>query len=159
MSVRKWIHQLQERKNILDLYESHPGMDNLVDDWNSFRKNYSDDVKMQELLDRAEQIYRDKDIGQFISVMQQARQHAQRLAMAKESDASAKVESETNMNEKAVSKSQQRAAGIALAAKRGEIPKSELRGASKEMAKMSTKDLEDFASTEHKGLPKKVKKK
>lgn len=64
-----------------------------------------------------------------------------------------------DLDEKSVSKAQQRAAGIALAAKRGEMPKSELRGASKEMAKMSIKDLEDFASTKHKGLPKKVKKK
>lgn len=61
------------------------------------------------------------------------------------------------VSEKSVSKSQQRAAGIALAAKRGDMPKSKLKGASKEMSKMSTKDLEDFAKTKHKGLPKKVK--
>ena len=59
--------------------------------------------------------------------------------------------------EKAVSKDQQRAAGIALAAKRGEIPKSELQDASKEMMKMSTKELEKFAGTKHKGLPEKKK--
>ena len=58
--------------------------------------------------------------------------------------------------EKAVSKSQQRAAGIALAVKRGELPKSMLTGASKEMFKMSEKDLEDFAKTKHNKLPKKV---
>jgi|SaaInl3SG_22_DNA_1037383.scaffolds.fasta_scaffold80136_1 hypothetical protein len=59
------------------------------------------------------------------------------------------------LTEKSVSKSQQRAAGIALAAKKGDIPKSKLQGASKEMAKMSKNDLEDFAKTKHKGLPSK----
>lgn len=59
------------------------------------------------------------------------------------------------LSEKAVSKSQQQAAGAALAAKRGETPKSELQGAAKEMAKMSKSDLEDIAGTKHKGLPDK----
>jgi hypothetical protein len=48
--------------------------------------------------------------------------------------------------------------GIALSAKRGDIPKSELKGASKEMVKMSEKNLKDFASTKHKGLPEKKTK-
>jgi cytochrome oxidase Cu insertion factor (SCO1/SenC/PrrC family) len=60
------------------------------------------------------------------------------------------------LDEKAVSKAQQQAAGAALAAKRGEAPKSELQPASKEMMKMSTKELEKFAGTKHKGLPKHV---
>jgi len=60
-----------------------------------------------------------------------------------------------SIEEKAVSKSQQQAAGAALAAKRGDAPKSSLQGASKEMMKMSTKELEKFAGTKHKGLPKK----
>ena len=56
----------------------------------------------------------------------------------------------------AKSKSQQMAAGAALAAKRGEMKKSELKGASKEMAKsMSKKELEDLASTKRKNLPSK----
>jgi hypothetical protein len=56
--------------------------------------------------------------------------------------------------EKAVSKAQQQAAGIALAAKKsGKTPAG--KGASAEMAKMSTKELEKFAGTKHKGLPKK----
>jgi len=59
------------------------------------------------------------------------------------------------LEEKAVSKDQQRAAGAALAAKRGDAPKSKLKGASKEMMKMSTKELEKFAGTKHKGLPEK----
>jgi hypothetical protein len=62
------------------------------------------------------------------------------------------------VNEKAVSKSQRAAAGIAHAAKKGDIPKSELRGASKEMAKMPSGELEKFAKTKEKGLPEKKKK-
>jgi hypothetical protein len=59
---------------------------------------------------------------------------------------------ESVIAEKAVSKSQQKAAGAALAAKRGE---GKAVGASKEMMKMSTKELEKFAGTKHKGLPEK----
>jgi hypothetical protein len=56
----------------------------------------------------------------------------------------------------AKSKKQQMAAGAALAAKRGEKSKSSLKGASKSMAKsMSKKQLEDFAGTKRKSLPKK----
>jgi hypothetical protein len=56
----------------------------------------------------------------------------------------------------ATSKAQQKAAGAALAAKRGEQPKSKLKGASKQMEKsMSEKQLDDFASTKRKGLPNK----
>ena len=52
------------------------------------------------------------------------------------------------------SKAQQRAAGAALSAKRGETKASALKGASKEMAEsMTEKELEDLASTSHKGLP------
>lgn len=54
----------------------------------------------------------------------------------------------------ATSRAQQKAAGAALAAKRGEIKKSELVGASKEMYEsMTEKQLEEFAETKHKGLP------
>jgi hypothetical protein len=57
----------------------------------------------------------------------------------------------------AKSKAQQKAAGAALAAKRGEIKTGELKGASKEMEKsMSEKQLEDFASTKRKGKPEHV---
>jgi hypothetical protein len=56
----------------------------------------------------------------------------------------------------AKSKKQQMAAGAALAAKRGERSKSSLKGASRQMAKsMTKKQLEDFASTKRKGLPRK----
>jgi Protein of unknwon function (DUF3008) len=61
------------------------------------------------------------------------------------------------MAEKAVSQAQRKAAGIAYAASKGDIPKSELRGASKEMAKMPAGELKKFAKTKEKGLPEKVK--
>ena len=48
------------------------------------------------------------------------------------------------------SKAQQKAAGAALAAKRGDMKKSALKGASKEM--------EELASTRHKGKPEHVPK-
>lgn len=66
-----------------------------------------------------------------------------------------KMAAESELDEKAVSQAQRKAAGIAYAAKKGEIPKSELRGASKEMSKMDTKELKKFASTKEKGLPEK----
>ncbi len=56
----------------------------------------------------------------------------------------------------AVSKAQQKAAGAALSAKRGETRVSELKGAAREMYdSMTEKQLEDFASTDRKGLPEK----
>lgn len=59
----------------------------------------------------------------------------------------------------AKSKAQQKAAGAALSAKRGETKKGELKGASREMFEsMSEKQLEDFAETKRKGLPEKVDK-
>ena len=61
--------------------------------------------------------------------------------------------------EKAVSKKQRRAAGIAHAAQKGEIPKKELRGASKEMSKMPGGELKKFAKTKETGLPEKAKDK
>lgn len=54
------------------------------------------------------------------------------------------------------SKKQQMAAGAALSAKRGETPKSKLKGASKQMSEsMSEKQLSDIASTSRKKLPTK----
>jgi hypothetical protein len=73
-------------------------------------------------------------------------------------DGKVEVTKEGEVTEKAVSRKQQRAMAMALKAKQGEMPKSKLKGSSKEMFKMSEKDLEDFASTKHKGLPNEVKK-
>jgi len=59
----------------------------------------------------------------------------------------------------AKSTAQQKAAGAALSAKRGDSPKSTLKGASKQMIEsMSEKQLEDFAHTRRKGKPEHVAK-
>jgi hypothetical protein len=56
----------------------------------------------------------------------------------------------------AKSKRQQMAAGAALSAKRGERPIASLKGASREMVdSMSEKQLEEFAHTKRKSLPRK----
>lgn len=57
----------------------------------------------------------------------------------------------------AKSKAQQRAAGAALSAKRGDQKVGNLKGASKEMYEsMSEKQLEDFAAIKRKGKPERV---
>ncbi|MTH36518.1 DUF3008 family protein [Paracoccus limosus] len=54
----------------------------------------------------------------------------------------------------AKSKAQQKAAGAALAAKRGETPKGDLREPSKQMYdSMTEKELEELAATKRKGKP------
>ncbi len=59
----------------------------------------------------------------------------------------------------AKSKAQQHAAGAALSAKRGDTPKSELKGASKYMEdSMTEKELEKMASGSTKGKPEHVKR-
>jgi len=63
---------------------------------------------------------------------------------------------ESEVTEKSVSKQQQKLMGLALSVKKGDTPKSKVSKTVKDLAKdMSKKDLEDFASTKHKGLPKK----
>jgi hypothetical protein len=60
----------------------------------------------------------------------------------------------------AKSKAQQKAAGAALSAKRGDTPKSKLKGPSKKMAEsMNEKQLEDFAKGSRKGKPAHAAKK
>jgi hypothetical protein len=57
----------------------------------------------------------------------------------------------------AKSKAQQKAAGAALSAKRGETAKSALKGASREMEdSMSERQLEELASTPRKGKPERA---
>jgi hypothetical protein len=54
----------------------------------------------------------------------------------------------------AKSQAQQKAAGAALSAKRGDTKVGKLRGASKSMYKsMTEKELDDLASTKRKGKP------
>lgn len=56
----------------------------------------------------------------------------------------------------AKSKQQQKAAGMALSAKRGETDPSKLKGAAREMYEsMSESELEEFAETKRKDLPEK----
>lgn len=54
----------------------------------------------------------------------------------------------------AKSKAQQKAAGAALSAKRGDTPKKALKGAAKDMeGSMTEKELHDLAATKRKGKP------
>jgi hypothetical protein len=91
-----------------------------------------------------------------------ALQQAGREGASKEKMASIRAKhdklDEVDLDEKAVSRAQRAAAGIARAAQKGDIPKSELRGASKEMARMPAGELKKFAKTKEKSLPQKVKK-
>jgi hypothetical protein len=58
------------------------------------------------------------------------------------------------------SKKQQKAAGAALSAKRGQRPKSLLKGASRQMASsMSEGQLRKLAKTRRKNLPKRASRK
>ena len=58
----------------------------------------------------------------------------------------------------AKSAAQQKAAGAALSAKRGDTPKSKLKGASKSMMSMSEGELEKMAHTKRKGKPEHASK-
>jgi hypothetical protein len=59
----------------------------------------------------------------------------------------------------AKSAAQQKAAGAALSSKRGDTPKSKLKGASQQMAEsMTEKELEELAHTKRKGKPEHVTK-
>lgn len=54
----------------------------------------------------------------------------------------------------AKSQAQQKAAGAALAAKRGEVPKTRLKGASREMYEtMTEKELDELATVKRSKLP------
>ena len=77
--------------------------------------------------------------------------------MDDDSDNDRKMMSDGEIEEKSVSQQQQKLMGLALSVKKGDTPKSKVSNKIKKVAKsMSKKDLEDFASTKHKGLPKKV---
>jgi len=59
---------------------------------------------------------------------------------------------ETEISEKAVSKKQQEFFGVVRAMQKGKLPKKGKAGEAAD--EMSKKDVKDFASTKHKGLPK-----
>jgi DNA uptake protein ComE-like DNA-binding protein len=64
---------------------------------------------------------------------------------------------EAYLEEKAVSEQQQKLFGLALAYKRGEVPKSKVSKQVIELAdSMSEKELIKYASTKHEGIPKRV---
>ena len=68
-----------------------------------------------------------------------------------------KMEESKQIKEVAKSKEQQRLFGMAHAVQKGELSPSKVGGAVKKIAKtVKPKDVEDFASTKHKGLPEKV---
>jgi len=72
----------------------------------------------------------------------------------KNPDGTATITKEGEMTEKAVSQKQQEFFGVVRAMQKGKLPK---KGKAGEAAKdMTKKDVKDFASTKHKGLPKKV---
>lgn len=57
-----------------------------------------------------------------------------------------------------VSKQQQKFMGLVHAVQKGDVPKSAISKKAQQVAKdMNPKDVKDFASTKHKGLPKKIK--
>ena len=64
---------------------------------------------------------------------------------------------EETLNEKAVSKKQQKFMGMVRAAQKGEGASSP--EVAKVASSMKKKDVKDFASTKHKGLPEKKKEK
>lgn len=110
------------------------------------RKKIIDEKKMDPAGQEDGDIDNDGDVDKSDNYL-----HNRRKAIRK-----AMKESISLISEKAKSEAQQKAAGIALAVKRGDMPKSALQGASAAMYKMSEKDLEDFARTKHKGIPEKV---
>jgi hypothetical protein len=70
------------------------------------------------------------------------------------------MEENKNIDEKAVSKKQQKFMGMVHAVQKGELSPDKVGGDVADTAKsMKPKDAEDFASTKHKGLPEKVKPK
>jgi hypothetical protein len=67
------------------------------------------------------------------------------------------IKNNNGLDEKSVSKAQQRFMGMVHALQKGELKSSEVgAGVEKAAASMSDKDAEDFASTKHKGLPEKI---
>ena len=79
----------------------------------------------------------------------------QAMAMLKKAGYQVSKDGEQELDEKAVSKKQQKFMGMVHAAQEGEKPASE--EVAKTAKSMGKKDAEDFAATKHKGLPEKKK--
>jgi|TARA_Y100000004_G_scaffold156017_1_gene180864 uncharacterized protein YccT (UPF0319 family) len=84
---------------------------------------------------------------QTVEVMPQVKDGAGKLMGVKEE----------TLNEKSVSKAQQKFMGMVRAAQKGEGASSP--EVAKVASSMKKKDVKDFASTKHKGLPEKKKEK
>jgi hypothetical protein len=77
--------------------------------------------------------------------------------MDDDSDNNRKMMGEKQLEEKAVSKQQQKFMGLVKAYKEGDVDSSEVTKKVKDAAKsMTKKEVDKFAGTKHKGLPKKV---
>jgi hypothetical protein len=115
--------------------------------------------ELQDILDDDENLpeWVQKKIVLAKEYIDSARDYMKANPDEEEVDVDVEVDDEELVAEKAVSKAQRAAAGIAYAAKKGDLPKSELRGASKEMAKMPSGELKKFAKTKEKDLPEKKK--
>jgi hypothetical protein len=113
--------------------------------------------ELQDILDDDENLpeWVQKKIVLAKEYIDSARDYMKANPDEEEVDVDVEVYDEELVAEKAVSKAQRAAAGIAYAAKKGDIPKSELRGASKERAKMPAGELKKFAKTKEKDLPEK----
>ncbi len=113
--------------------------------------------ELQDILDDDENLpeWVQKKIVLAKEYIDSARDYMKANPDDEEEEVEVEMDDEEFMAEKAVSQAQRKAAGIAYAAKKGDIPKSELRGASKEMAKMPSGELKKFAKTKEKGLPEK----
>ena len=115
--------------------------------------------ELQEILADDENLpeWVQKKITLALDYIDTARDYMKANPDEEDMDVDVEIDDEEIVAEKAVSKAQRAAAGIARAAQKGEIPRSELQPASKAMADMPAKELRKFAKTKEKGLPEKVK--
>jgi hypothetical protein len=131
--------------------EDYESVDNEAYDMDQLRKDAADRVKSnldKQSDDRIAKLKSDKNKGFMAKVGDKI------IGGVKGAARGFSGNEDIEVAEKAVSKSQQQAAGIALAARRkGETPSG--KGAAAEMSKMSMKELEKFAGTKHKNLPAK----
>tara|TARA_R110001583_G_scaffold113683_1_gene264179 strand:- start:1324 stop:2877 length:1554 start_codon:yes stop_codon:yes gene_type:complete len=112
-------------------------------------------IKAKDKADALKKAKVDLGKGEFSGAMYSAKVIEENMKKAIEFKNLIKEEVKS-LFEKAVSKAQQQSAGLALDAKRGNVPVKALRGAAKKMYNsMTEKELEDFAGTKHKGLPSK----
>jgi len=99
-----------------------------------------------------------KEAEQVTKTITATKYKPEEIAQFKNPDGSYSIpQSEGEVTERAKSKKQQQFFGIVRGMQKGEIPKKGEAG--KKAKEMDPKDVKDFASTKHKGLPKKVESK